>query len=83
MTTAETHVGEQLQTAAVVVEEHHADDFDAVAALFELGQDHLAELITGGMSAGAEDVRDLHESHSFQVWWLIACSLALQYASSL
>jgi hypothetical protein len=36
------HSSGRLQTAAIVVEEHHADDLDAVAALFELWQDHLS-----------------------------------------
>ena len=59
------HSSRRLWTPTVVVEEHHADDLDAVAALFELGQDHLAELVAGGMSARAEDVCDLHDGGSF------------------
>ena len=44
----------------VVVEEHHADDLGAVASLFELREDHLAEFVAGGVAGGAEDVGDLH-----------------------
>ena len=59
------HSSGRLRTATSVVEEHHADDLDAMATLFELRQNHLAELVAGGMPAGAEDVRDLHDGGSF------------------
>ena len=49
------------QNVGVIVEEHHADHLDAVTAIFELRQNHLTELITGGVAAGAEDIRNLHE----------------------
>ena len=75
------HSSGRLQTAAIVVEEHHADDLDAVAALFELRQNHLAELVAGGMPAGAEDVRNLHDGLSFLGYWLTGRMLALPYAS--
>jgi len=59
------HSSGRLWTATTVVEEHHADDLDAVAALFELRQNHLAELVAGGMPASAEHIRDLHDGGSF------------------
>lgn len=69
------------QYIGVIVEEHHADDLDAVISGFELWQNHLAQLIASGMPAGAEDIRNLHEFRSFRVSWLIARSLARLYAS--
>jgi hypothetical protein len=33
------------QDVGVVVEEHHVDDLDAMAALFHLRRDHLAVLV--------------------------------------
>ena len=59
------HSGGRLRTVTSVVEEHHADNFDAMAALFELRQNHLAELVAGGMPAGAEYICDFHDGGSF------------------
>ena len=65
------------QDVGVVVEEHHADDLDAMTTLFELRQDHLAELVAGGVPAGAEDVCDLHDGNPFLGWRFAAHMLTL------
>jgi len=61
------HFGETLadgvalhQHVGVVLEEEHPDHVDAVGAVFELGQDHLAELVGDGVALGGEDIRDFH-----------------------
>jgi hypothetical protein len=38
-----------------------------VVSGFELGQNHFAQLITGSMPAGAENVRNLHLACPFGV----------------
>src|SRR5690606_34570009 len=48
------------QEIGVVVEEEHADDVGAVPPLLQLGQDHLAQLVAGGVAGGAEDIGNLH-----------------------
>ena|SRR6476659_1504413 len=75
------HSSGRLRTASTVVEEHHADDLDAMAAFFELRQDHLAEFVTGGMPAGAEHIGDLHDGLSFLGCELTDRMLALPYAN--
>src|SRR5215213_2985450 len=48
------------QDIGVVVEKEHPDNVDAVPVLFELRQDHLAELVARIVSARNERIRDLH-----------------------
>ena len=46
------------QHVGVVVEEEHPDDLDAVVALLQLRQDHLAELVARRVPGGGENVGD-------------------------
>jgi hypothetical protein len=63
------------QDVGVVVEEHHANDPNAMAALFELRQDHLAELVASCVPTRAENVRDLHEYHASLISLTCDCRL--------
>ena len=49
------------QDVVVVVEEEEPDHLDPMGTLLQLRQDHLAQLVRGGVSGCAENVGDLHD----------------------
>jgi hypothetical protein len=48
------------QHVIVVLEKEHTDDFRAMGLFFELGQDHLAELVGNGVSLTGKNICNFH-----------------------
>src|SRR5437660_1567110 len=58
------------------VDEEHPDDVHNVRSGLELRQDHLAELVAGGMAGGCEDVGDFHAPTLERLAELSPCGLS-------